>query len=54
MHYWSDSAMLECAMIDKPIVYRVEDTGLWGEAIRRRKPVITNDWTKPLRGGQGA
>jgi PAS domain S-box-containing protein len=22
MHYWSDSAMLECAMIDKPIVYR--------------------------------
>jgi PAS domain S-box-containing protein len=47
MHYWSNSAMRECAMIDKPIVYRVEDTGLWGEAIRQRKPVITNNYAAP-------
>ena len=47
MHYWSNSAMQECAMIDKPIVYRVKDTGLWGEAIRQRKPVITNDYAAP-------
>ena len=37
MHYWSNSAMQQCAMIDKPIVYPVKDTGLWGEAIRQRK-----------------
>ena len=47
MHYWSNSAMQECAMIDKPIVYPVKDTGLWGEAIRQRKPVITNDYAAP-------
>ncbi len=47
MHYWSNSAMQECAMIDKPIVYQVKDTGLWGEAIRQRKPVITNDYAAP-------
>jgi signal transduction histidine kinase/ActR/RegA family two-component response regulator len=47
MHYWSNSAMQECAVIDKPIVYRVKDTGLWGEAIRQRKPVITNDYAAP-------
>ena len=47
MHYWSNSAMQECAMIDKPIVYPVKDTGLWGEAIRQRKAVITNDYAAP-------
>jgi signal transduction histidine kinase/DNA-binding NarL/FixJ family response regulator len=47
MHYWSNSAMQECGVIDKPIVYPVKDTGLWGEAIRQRKPVITNDYAAP-------
>jgi PAS domain S-box-containing protein len=44
MQYWSDSAMAECAIADKPIVFRTQDTGLWGEAVRQRKPVITNDY----------
>jgi PAS domain S-box-containing protein len=44
MHSWSKTAMAECAIIDKPIVYPVETTGLWGEAVRQRKPIITNDY----------
>jgi len=53
MHSWSDTAMQECTMSCKPLVYRVEDTGLWGEAIRQRKPVVTNDYaaTNPLKKG---
>ena len=47
MHYWSNSAMQQCAMTNKPIVYPVKDTGLWGEAIRQRKAVITNDYAAP-------
>lgn len=47
MHAWSKSAMQECAMIDRPIHYPVESTGLWGEAVRQRKPVITNDYAAP-------
>lgn len=47
MHAWSRTAMEQCAIIDKPIVYPVKDTGLWGEAIRQRKPVITNDYAAP-------
>ncbi len=47
MHSWSKTAMDECAIIDKPIVYPVEATGLWGEAVRQRKPVITNDYAAP-------
>ena len=45
MHSWSKSAMAECAIADKPIIYPVETTGLWGEAVRQRRPVITNDYT---------
>ena len=44
MHAWSKTAMEQCAIQDKPIVYPVENTGLWGEAIRQRQPVITNDY----------
>jgi len=44
---WSKSAMINCSMIDKPIVYNLTDTGLWGDAVRERKAVITNDYKKP-------
>jgi signal transduction histidine kinase/DNA-binding response OmpR family regulator len=44
MHSWSRSAMAECRIIDKPIVYPLETTGLWGEAVRQRRAVVTNDY----------
>ncbi len=47
MHSWSKSAMDECAIIDKPIIYPIETTGLWGEPARQRRPVITNDYSAP-------
>jgi PAS domain S-box-containing protein len=47
MHSWSKTAMQQCSIIDKPIIYPVEKTGLWGEAVRQRKPVITNDYAAP-------
>lgn len=47
MHSWSRSAMHECAIQDKPILYPLETTGLWGEAVRQRKPMITNDYAAP-------
>ena len=47
MHAWSKTAMAQCEIIDKPIVYPMETTGLWGEAVRQRKPVITNDYLAP-------
>lgn len=57
MHSWSRSAMAECAVVDKPFIYPLETTGLWGEAVRQRRPIITNDylepnpWKKGLPGG---
>ncbi len=42
---WSQEAMSECRILDKPMVFPVETTGLWGEAIRRRQPIIANDYS---------
>ncbi len=44
MYSWSRTAMRECAIDNKPIEYPVAKTGLWGEAVRLRRPVITNDY----------
>jgi GAF domain-containing protein len=41
---YSKSVMDSCMIIDRPSVYRVDETGLWGEAVRNRCPVITNDY----------
>lgn len=45
LHAWSRNVMAACHISDKKTVYNVADTGLWGEAIRHRKPIITNDYT---------
>jgi PAS domain S-box-containing protein len=47
MQAWSQTAMQECAVTDKPLIYPVETTGLWGEAVRQRRPIITNDYAAP-------
>jgi len=53
MYAWSKQAMQECAIIDKSFVYPVATTGLWGEAVRQRRAVITNDYAaaNPLKKG---
>ncbi|MDH3348804.1 MAG: PAS domain S-box protein [Desulfobulbaceae bacterium] len=44
---WSGEVRKECAIIDNPPSYDVVKTGLWGEAVRQRKPVITNNYHDP-------
>lgn len=52
MHAWSATAARECAIDDPPCTFRVEGAGLWAEAVRRRRPVITNDYeSSPDRRG---
>ncbi|MFY1111761.1 MAG: GAF domain-containing protein [Methanosarcinaceae archaeon] len=47
MHSWSDSVMEECSIEDKQFIYPVKSMGLWGEAARQRKPIITNNYPAP-------
>jgi PAS domain-containing protein len=53
MHSWSRHAMRDCAMQIRPLRYPLEKTGLWGEAVRQRKPIVTNDYqfSNPLKKG---
>jgi signal transduction histidine kinase len=41
---WSREVRRQCRMENPPTVYRLGETGLWGEAVRQRRPVITNDY----------
>lgn len=50
---WSRTAMAECAVPNPSFVYPVEQTGLWGEAVRLRKAVITNDYLGDVPGKKG-
>lgn len=44
MQLWSPEAMAECKVPGLPRLYPVETTGLWGEAVRQRRAIITNDY----------
>ncbi len=43
---WSKEVIRECRIVDKPLYYKLDETGLWGESIRQRKPIITNDYSQ--------
>ena len=47
MYAWSEQAMKECGIDKKPLEYPIDSTGLWGEAVRQRCPVITNNYAAP-------
>ena len=47
-HAWSKAAMEQCTIPEYSNVFKVSETGLWGEAIRQRQPIITNDYETSL------
>jgi len=44
IHSWSGEAMKDCSMVDKPQHFPISKAGVWAEAIRRREPLILNDY----------
>ncbi len=50
---WSKETFKDCSIIDPQTTYKLEDTGLWGEVVRQRKPIIVNNYneTNPLKKG---
>lgn len=44
IHAWSKEAMKKCAVTEKPLHFPITEAGLWGEAVRQRRPVIVNDY----------
>ena len=47
LNTWSKDVMNECSVFTAKIVYRLEETGLWGEVVRQKKPVMINNYQEP-------
>lgn len=44
---WSADVSADCTVENEPMVYLLEKTGIWGEVVRQRKPIVINDFAKP-------
>lgn len=44
LNSWSREVMAACSVLGPRTEYLLENTGLWGDAIRRRRPIISNDY----------
>ena len=44
LYSWSRSVMPNCRILNKGTQYRLETTGIWGDAVRKRGPVVVNDF----------
>lgn len=47
LNTWSKEVMSECTLTDKQSVYELDKTGIWGEAVRQKRPIIINDFKVP-------
>lgn len=46
LNTWSREVMKECSIPDASRCYELEKTGIWGEAVRQRRPILINDFQK--------
>ncbi len=44
---YSKEVMKECKVADHKRIRKLEETGLWGEAVRQRKAIVVNDYKAP-------
>ena len=53
LYAWSRAVAGLCRVSEAPVQYELDDTGLWGEAVRQAKPIIVNDYQgeNPLKKG---
>ena len=53
LNSWSEGVMEACSVMDSQSVYHLDSTGIWGEAVRQRRPILLNDFQAlhPLKKG---
>jgi PAS domain S-box-containing protein len=47
LNTWSKGVMAACSINQPQTLYHLEKTGIWGEAVRQRKPIMVNDFHAP-------
>jgi PAS domain S-box-containing protein len=53
LNTWSREVMKECKVMNQETIYNLEDTGCWGDTVRKGKPLIINDYSKPFSNKKG-
>jgi len=53
LNSWSREVLPACAVANPQACYHLTQTGIWGEAVRQRRPLVINDFsaTHPLKKG---
>ncbi len=53
LNSWSNGVIKECTVQKHETVYDLDNTGIWGEAVRQRKAILLNDFSarNPLKKG---
>ena len=46
LYSWSREVLPTCAIMDKQTRYELGQTGLWGEVVRQRSPIVVNDFAE--------
>lgn len=41
---WSKEVMQQCSIINPKTIYDLDTTGIWGEVVRQKQPVVVNDF----------
>lgn len=47
LNTWSKEVMKQCEVAEPQTLYELDKTGIWGEAVRQRKPIVVNDFQAP-------
>ena len=47
LNTWSKEVMKGCEVAEPQTLYELDKTGIWGEAVRQRRPIIVNDFQVP-------
>ncbi|MDR3641808.1 MAG: PAS domain S-box protein [Humidesulfovibrio sp.] len=53
LHAWSAGVSGLCGVREPQEVYHLDQTGVWGDAVRLREPVLLNDFSAPHPGKRG-
>ena len=53
LNSWSKNVLPACTVVNPQTCYELEKTGIWGEAVRQRQPVVLNNFqtAHPLKKG---
>ncbi len=47
LNTWSRDVMKQCSVNEPQRIYNLDKTGIWGEAVRQRKPIMIQDFHAP-------